>query len=252
MKSLHLLENKVAIVTGASKGIGKSIAITLAENGSKVVINGRDITSLEGVKADINKNGGQCIVISGDVSKPETAELVLNETIKNYGKIDILVNNAGVNMRSSTLEMSLNEWKTVLDMNLNSSLYFCKQTLPYMIKENYGKIINVSSTASKTPHRNAAPSYGASKAALNYLTMHLALEYADQNIYVNGVCPGPIETDMTKQWSEEYRERAISKIPLKKLGTPQNVADTVLFLASDLSDFITGETININGGAFMN
>lgn len=121
-----------------------------------------------------------------------------------------------------------------------------------MIEQKYGKIVNVSSTAAKTAHRNAAPSYGASKAGVNYLTRHLALEMAPHNIYVNAVCPGPVETDMSRQWTDEYRQEVSAKIPLQKLGTPQNVADAVLFLASHMSDFITGETINVNGGTYMN
>lgn len=185
--------------------------------------------------------------LSGSAANPDTAIEVVKTAIDNFGRIDILVNNAGINMRSSTLEMKLDDWQTVLDVNLNGTLYFCKAVLPYMIDQKYGKIVNVSSTTAKNAHRNAAPSYGASKAGVNYLTMHLALEMA-----ANAICPGPVETDMSQQWTDEYRQEVTARIPLRKLGTPQNVADTVLFLASSMSDFITGETINVNGGTYMN
>lgn len=247
-----LLENKVAIVTGASRGIGKSIALTLAKNGASVVIHGTNSNLLNELALQIEELGQKCIVKTGDSANPDTAIEIVKTTIENFGHIDILVNNAGINMRSSTLEMTLEDWKRVLDVNLNGTLYFCKAVLPYMIEKKYGKIVNVSSTTAKTAHKNAAPSYGASKAAVNYLTMHLALEMASHNIYVNAVCPGPVETDMSNQWTEEYRQAVMNRIPLNKLGTPQNVGDSVLFLASSMSDFITGETININGGTYMN
>lgn len=157
----------------------------------------------------------------GDAALPETATEVVNKAIENFGQIDILVNNAGINMRSSTLEMAIDDWKRVLDVNLNGTLYFCKAVLPYMIERKYGKIVNVSSATAKTAHRNAAPSYGASKAGVNYLTMHLALEMSSNNVYVNAVCPGPVETDMSLQWTEEYRQDVMARIPLQKLEHPK-------------------------------
>lgn len=247
-----LLENKVAIVTGASRGIGRSIALTLANQGAALVIHGTNVDLLSSLASEIEMLGQKCFIVTGDAALPETATEVVNKAIENFGQIDILVNNAGINMRSSTLEMAIDDWKRVLDVNLNGTLYFCKAVLPYMIERKYGKIVNVSSATAKTAHRNAAPSYGASKAGVNYLTMHLALEMASNNVYVNAVCPGPVETDMSLQWTEEYRQDVMARIPLQKLGTPQNVADTVLFLASSMSDFIAGETINVNGGTYMN
>lgn len=247
-----LLEGNVAIVTGASRGIGKAIALTLAQNGASLVINGTNLDLLNELAWQIEELGQRCLIQAGDAANPDTAMEVVKTAIDNFGRVDILVNNAGINMRSSTLEMNLDDWQTVLDVNLNGTLYFCKAVLPYMIDQKYGKIVNVSSTTAKTAHRNAAPSYGASKAGVNYLTMHLALEMASNNVYVNAVCPGPVETDMSQQWTDEYRQQVTARIPLHKLGTPQNVADTVLFLASSMSDFITGETINVNGGTYMN
>ncbi|HWR42083.1 SDR family NAD(P)-dependent oxidoreductase [Sporomusa sp.] len=247
-----LLANQVAIVTGATRGIGKSIALSLAQNGASLVINGNNEDLLKQLAAEIEQLGQKCLLQSGDIADPDTAAKIVKQAMDNFGRIDVLVNNAGINMRTPTLQMKLDEWKRVMDVNLNGTLYCCTAVLPVMIQQKYGKIINMSSTTAKTPHRNASPSYGASKAAVNYLTQHLALEMAKHNICVNAVCPGPVETDMSTQWSDEYRQQVLARIPLGKMGTTQNVADAVLFLASSMSDFITGETININGGTYMN
>jgi 3-oxoacyl-[acyl-carrier protein] reductase len=202
--------------------------------------------------AEIEALGQKCAIQLGDVAKQETAAGIAQTAISSFGRIDVLVNNAGLNMRSSSLEMKLEDWQRVMDVNLNGTLHCCMAVLPHMIKQQSGKIVNISSTMAKTPHKNAAPSYGASKAGVNYLTQHLALEMAKHGICVNAICPGPIETDMSRQWSEEYRQQVLLKIPLGRLGTPENVADGVVFLVSKMSDFITGETININGGTYMN
>lgn len=247
-----MLADKVAIVTGASRGIGKSIAKTLAESGASLAIVGTNLGLLNEVCCEVKELGRECLVYAGDVTKPETAQVVAEETIKHYGKIDILVNNAGINMRSSTLDIDLEDWHHVVDVNLNGNFYFSKAVLSHMVERNCGKIVNVSSTTAKSGHKNAAPSYGASKAGVDYLTKHLALEMAKYNINVNGVSPGPIETDMIKQWSGDYFEKVLSNIPLQRLGTPKNIADVVLFLASSMSDFITGETVNVNGGSYIN
>jgi 3-oxoacyl-[acyl-carrier protein] reductase len=249
---MKLLQGKIAIVTGASRGIGRAIALTLARQGASLVINGNSADLLQKLSVEIEALGQKCAIQPGDIAKPETAAAIAQTAIDSFGRIDVLVNNAGINMRSSSLEMKLEEWQRVMDVNLNGTLHCCRAVLPYMIKQQSGKIVNISSTAAKTPHQNAAPSYGASKAGVNYLTQHLALEMAKHGICVNAICPGPIETDMSTQWSEEYRRQVLLKIPLGRLGMPENVADGVLFLASKMSDFITGETININGGTYMN
>jgi len=247
-----MLDGKVAIVTGASRGIGKAVALKFAENGAKLILNGTNDRLLCDLRDRIRESRGEAVAVAGDVSDPKTAEETVRVARDAFGTVDILVNNAGINARSSTLDMSIEDWQRVLDVNLNGTLYFCRAVLPIMIARNGGKIVNVSSTTAKTAHKNAAPSYGASKAAVNYLTMHLAREMAKHNIYVNAVCPGPIETDMSDQWSSDYREAVRRSVPLGKLGTSQDVADVVLFLASGMSDFVTGETINANGGTYMN
>lgn len=247
-----MLSNKTVIITGASRGIGREIALTFAAHGANLVLNGTNHSLLEDVKREISQHSSSCISVVGDVSNPETAKLVVSEAIKQYTNIDVLVNNAGVNSRSSTLDMELSEWKRVLDINLNGNLYFSKAVLPHMIKRRAGKIINISSSTAKSGHRNASPSYGASKAAVDYLTKHLALEMAPHNITVNGLSPGPIDTDMVDQWTSDYREKVLANVPLQRLGKASDVAGAALFLASDLSSFITGETININGGTYIN
>lgn len=247
----QLLKDKVALITGTSSGIGREIALTFSRNGAKVVANGRNRERLAELKEIIESEGNEILISDGDITSFETAKLNIETTMKKFGRVDLLVNNAGINKRLSTIDTSIDDWNKVLDVNLNGAFYHTKSVLPYMINQGYGKIINISSRASKSPHKNAIPAYGASKAALNYLTKHIALEYADKNIIVNGICPGPIETEMTEQWDEEFRKYMLNNIPVKRLGTTREVANLALFLASNQSDFITGETININGGVLM-
>jgi 3-oxoacyl-[acyl-carrier protein] reductase len=249
---MGLLEGKVVIVTGASRGIGRAIAMTMAKNGASLVINGNSEALLKELAAAIGALGRECAVRPGDVANPETAAGLAQTAIDRFGRIDVLVNNAGINMRSSSLEMKLEDWQRVMDVNLHGTLHCCRAVLPHMIERRSGKIVNVSSTVAKTTHANAAPSYGASKAGVDYLTRHLALEMAKYGICVNAICPGPIGTDMATQWSDAYRQQVLARIPLGRLGTPEDVADGVLFLASKMSDFMTGETINVNGGTYMN
>jgi 3-oxoacyl-[acyl-carrier protein] reductase len=247
-----VLSGKIALVTGASRGIGRAVALRLAANEASLVLNGTDESRLDELRHEIVSAGGAAEVVVGDVADERTAQAAVEATLSAFGRIDILVNNAGVTTRTSTLEMTLDEWRRVLDVNLNGTLHFCRAVLPTMIAQGGGKIVNMSSTTAKTGHRNAAPAYGASKAAVNYLTMHLARELAQHRIYVNAVCPGPVETDMIGQWSADYRKRVEQDLPLGRLGTPREIADVVVFLASGMSDFITGETINANGGTYMN
>lgn len=245
------LKGKAAIVTGATRGIGRQIAVTLAAEGADVVINGNNRDGLTSVRDDIVALGRRCEIVVGDISVPVTSERMTQVCLDSFGKIDILVNNAGVNSRFPFLELTFEEWSRMLDINLNGAFHACKAVLPSMVERKSGAIVNVSSAASKTAHANASASYGVSKAGLNSLTQKLAYEMAPHGIRVNGVCPGPIETDMSQQWTEEYRSRITSKIPLGRLGAVEDVSRPVAFLASDEAAFITGETININGGKFI-
>lgn len=246
-----MLNGQAAIVTGASRGIGRAIAIRLADAGADVLVHGTSAARLAPLAAEIEEMGRRAVVQSGDVADPEVADAAVAAALDAFGKVDVLVNNAGINTRSGTLEMALADWQRVLDVNLNGTLHFCRAVLPAMIARGAGRIVNVSSSTAKTPHRNAAPAYGASKAAVNYLTMHLAREMAPHGVRVNAVCPGPVETDMTGEWDPAYRARVLDAVPLGRLGMPEEIAGAVLFLASDMSGFVTGATLNANGGTLM-
>ncbi|MGP6086370.1 SDR family NAD(P)-dependent oxidoreductase [Antarctobacter jejuensis] len=247
-----MLQGQVAIITGASRGIGRATALALARAGAALLLQATNGDRLTALAAEITAAGGKALTLAGDVTDPAIAEQAVNMAQDGFGRLDLLVNNAGINTRSSTLDMALDDWTRVMDVNLNGTLHFCRAALPPMIAQGAGAIVNVSSTTAKTPHRNAAPAYGASKAAVNYLTMHLAQEMAPHGIRVNAVCPGPTETDMSQQWTDAYRDRVTASVPLGRLGTPEDIAQTILFLCSPASGFITGETLNANGGTYMN
>ena len=246
-----MLAGRKAIVTGASRGIGRAAALVLAENGADVLITGTNRAKLDDLADRLRRAGSHVVVIAGDVTDPGVADEAVRLAIEEFAAVDILINSAGINARSATLDMAFDDWQRVIDVNLNGTLHFCQAVLPEMIRRGAGSIVNISSTASKTPHRNASPAYGASKAAVNYLTMHLAREMAPHGIRVNAVCPGPVETDMTADWSVEYRGRVLGGVPLGRMGAAREIADVAAFLASDKAAFITGETVNVNGGSFI-
>lgn len=246
-----MLQGKIAVVTGASRGIGHAVARALAERGADLLVHATATDRLDGICRDIRALGRRAVPFAGDVAAETCAQEAIAKAEAALGPVDILVNNAGINLRGASLEMDLAAWQRVLDVNLNGTLHFCRAVLPGMIARRGGVIVNVSSSASKAPHKNAAPAYGASKAAVNYLTMHLAQEMAPHNIRVNAVCPGPVETDMSNQWSPEYRGQVTSRVPLGRLGAAPEIAETVVFLASDMSGFVTGATLNANGGTLM-
>ena len=247
-----LLKDRIAIVTGSSRGIGRAVALAFSEQGASLVINGTNPDRLAEVASRIEERGGRCIIVPGDVSDPKTAERLAAAALDTFQRLDILVNNAGITSRVPTLKMNLEkDWNRVLQVNLNGALYSCLAVLPQMQKQGYGKIINIASLAAKRPHRNASPSYGASKAALLYLTRHLAREMAPYGININALCPGAIDTEMTDNWGDTYRRTVIEGIPMGRLGTSEEMAQAVLFMASNMSDFMTGEAMSVNGGAYM-
>lgn len=217
MGMMDMLKGKSAIVTGSSKGIGREIALALAANGADVVINGNDEEKLRCVKAGIEALGVKCRVVRGDISDSSTAARLAAACMEAFGKIDILVNNAGVNSRIPFLELTEEEWHRMMGINLDGVFYCCKAVLPYMAEKQSGTIINISSTASKTAHANASICYGASKAAVNSMTQKLAYEMGPYHIRVNGICPGPIETDMSLQWTKAYRTNVVKKIDRKSV-----------------------------------
>ena len=245
-----LLKGKAAIVTGSSRGIGRDIALAFAENGADVVIHGtREQPDL---RDRIRATGVRCECAAGDIGDYSTAERLTAACLDAFGRIDVLVNNAGVNSRTPFADLSLEEWERVLRTNLTGAFCTCKCVVPHMLRQRSGCIINLSSSAGKTAHPNAALPYGVSKAGINSLTQKLAWDLAPFGIRVNAICPGPIETDMTRQWTPEYREEVLKSIPVRRLGSGADVANAAVFLASDMSTFIVGESINVNGGKYMN
>lgn len=248
----RLLEGNAAIVTGSSRGIGREIALAFARHGANVVIHGTREEALLPLRQEILDLGGQCVCVAGDIGQYETAQRLAQACLDTFGKIDTLVNNAGINSRYSFLDLPLEEWDRMLQTNLTSAFYTCRCVVPHMLERGSGCIINMSSSAGKTPHPTSSISYGVSKAGINSLTQKLAYDLAPHGIRVNALCPGPIETDMSKQWTPEYREKVFSAIPLRRLGKGEDVANAAVFLASEMSAFIIGESININGGKYMN
>ena len=241
------LWGKVAIVTGASRGIGKATAMILAQNGANVVITSKNKTSLE-IAANEIKN---VVAIPGDIRKQTDVENVIENALKKFGKIDILINNAGIFPKIKPLhEISEEEWNEVIDINLTGQFRFAKSTIPYLMKTN-GCIVNVSSDAGLKSFENfEADAYTASKGALVLLTKAWAIEYAKYKIRVNCVCPGIVETDMTKPFltNEIDRSMAIAEHPIGRIGIPNDVAKAILYLVSEDSSWITGAILPIDGG----
>ena len=243
-----MLKDKTAIITGASRGIGRSIALKFAENGAFVGINyySEDKAAYETLK--LIKKSGKGILLKGDISKHKDVKNIVKKILDKVDKIDILVNNAGIYFRNSFSNINPDIWSKVISVNLTGCYYLCKEVIPYM-KSN-GKIIFISSQLA-FKGSNHGSDYAASKAGMLGLMRSLSLELAEKNINVNAVAPGTIDTDIISNYSIEMRRKRIKEIPLKRLGIPEDIANACLFLASNLSDYITGETINVNGGLYI-
>lgn len=247
------MENgKVALVTGAARGIGKEIAIKLAKEGYNVAINYRTKTDeLEALKSEIEKDFGvKCALVQGDVSIFEEAEKMVKETIEQLGKIDVLVNNAGITKDGLFMRMSKEDFEKVIDINLMGTFNVTRNVIPLMIKQRSGRVINISSVVGVAGNAGQT-NYSASKAGIIGFTKSLAREVASRNILVNAVAPGFIATDMTSVLNDNQKENINSQIPLKRMGTAEDVANLVKFLASDDSSYITGQVINVDGGMVM-
>lgn len=245
------LSGKVALVTGASRGIGKACALYLAELGAKVAINySRSSEQADQVVAQIKEMGGEAIAIRADVSKQAEVETMVDETIKSLGGLDILINNAGVTKDTLLIRMKEEDWDQVLDINLKGAFLVTKAAAKYMMKKRQGKIINISSVIGVSGNAGQA-NYAASKAGIIGFSKSIAKELAPRGILVNIIAPGFIDTDMTDVLNDQVKEAILSQIPLGRYGDPEDIAYLVGFLSSDQSQYITGQVIHVDGGMVM-
>ena len=241
------LRNKKIIVTGASGGIGNSIIKKLSENNAEILASGTKVEKLEELKSQFNN----VKTLKFDISQSDQIEeFIENASEELGGNIDCLVNNAGVTEDNLAIRMSLNEWKKVIDINLTSTFLMCKSAIKKMLKNKSGKIVNITSVVGHTGNLGQS-NYSASKAGIVAMSKSLAIEYAKKNININCISPGFIKTAMTDKIDEKFKEIIISKIPSARLGEPEDIANAVIFLASNQSNYINGETLHVNGGMYM-
>lgn len=245
------MERKVALVTGGTRGIGKEIALELANNNYDIILNYRNANDeLQNLKKEIESKDVKCFLVYGDVSKFEDCENIVKQSIDEFSKIDVLVNNAGITRDGLIMRMKKEDFDSVISTNLTGTFNVTRCVIPYMIKQKSGRVINLSSVVGITGNAGQT-NYAASKAGVIGFTKSLAKEVASRNILVNAIAPGFIETDMTNVLSDTVKESILNQIPLKRMGSPREVAKLVKFLASDDSKYITGQVINIDGGMVM-
>ena len=242
------LQGKKALITGASGGIGKEIAKVLIEHNAEVCISGRNHEELNALKKSLGK---KCHVVTCDLSKKAEIIELIKKADEFMGYIDILVNNAGITKDNIFLRMSENEWEDVLNVNLNSTFNILKLITKGMVKRKYGRIINISSVVGVTGGAGQV-NYSASKAGLIGLTKSLSQEIATRNITVNCIAPGFIETPMTEKLDDKRKDAILNSIPMNRIGKPKDLSSAIIFLASQESSYITGQTLHINGGLYMN
>lgn len=246
-----MLKDKVALVTGASRGIGKAIALGLAENGAAVAVNysSSEVSALE-VAELIQKNGGKAEIFKARVNIEAEVEEMYSDIEKSLGPVNILVNNAGITKDNLLMRMKTEEWDSVIDVNLKGVFLCTRRAVKSMMKNRYGKIINISSVVGFSGNAGQF-NYTAAKAGIIGMTKSAALEFASRGIRVNAVAPGFIETDMTASLPDDVKAAYMEKIPLKSLGRPEDIANAVVYLASPLSDYMTGQTLHLNGGIYL-
>jgi 3-oxoacyl-[acyl-carrier protein] reductase len=244
------LKGHVALVTGASQGIGRACAVELAKRGATVALCARNEEKLNAVRDEITAAGGQASVFKLDVTNDDEIKAVVKSAIEQLGKVDILVNNAGITKDNLLLRMKRPDWDAVLNTNLTSAYVAIQAVLSNMMKQRWGRIVNITSINGQMGQTGQA-NYSASKAGLIGLTMSVAREVASRNITVNAVSPGYIETAMTNELSPEMREQMLKYVPLGRVGQDIDVANAVCFLASDEASYITGHVLNVNGGLLM-
>lgn len=244
------LDDKVAVVTGASRGIGKAISIAMAGAGAKVALISRGGEALEKAADEIRQNGGVASAHPGDITDKEKIAATIQEVVDQYGALHIIVNNAGTTRDNLVLRMSDEEWNAPIDTNLSGTFNCIRAALRPMIKQRFGRIINITSVIGIMGNAGQA-NYAASKAGLIGLTKSVAKEYASRGITVNAIAPGYVATEMTSDISEEMAKKLIEGIPLGRMGEPEDVAPTAVFLASDAAGYITGQTLLVDGGMVM-
>jgi 3-oxoacyl-[acyl-carrier protein] reductase len=245
------LSNKTAIVTGASQGIGETIAIEMAKSGATVFCLARNKEALDATIKKITENGGKATAFSCDISNNDDFKSIVLNIVKENGSIDILVNNAGITKDNLLMRMSDDQWDDVLNINLKGSFTCIRSVIKHMMKKKFGRIINITSIVGITGNAGQA-NYAASKSGLIGLTKSIAKEVASRGITANCVAPGWIETSMTDQLSTEVKNKFLSQIPTGKIGQSKDIANTVIFLASDEAGYITGQTITVDGGRIIN
>jgi len=242
--------NRVAVVTGASRGIGREIALTLCRNQFDVVVASPEVEKNEEVAEAIRQCGGNTMTLDLDVSSRDSVKQGVDAVLKQMGRIDVLVNNAGITRDALSMRMKAEDWDRVIQINLTGAFNMAQAVIPPMMKERWGRIINIASVVGEMGNVGQA-NYVSSKAGLIGLTKCLAQELAARNITVNAIAPGYIETDMTAVLPQEVKDRMLAMIPLKRFGRPQDIANAVKFLASEDAAYITGAVIRVNGGMYM-
>lgn len=250
-RSPKRFENKVAIITGSGRGIGKQLAMDMASEGGRIVITDIDQEAMEATAKEIRTNGGECLAIPCDVSEAKSIEDLTRRVLDEWSTVDVLVNNAGLLLVGGIEEMTDKIIHDTLEVNVKGVLYAIRAVSPVMKENRYGKIVNVASVTGKNGDSSTFPVYGASKGAVITLTRSVARELGPYGINCNAVAPHAVMTEMMSYWDEERKERARAKIPLHRLGSVEDIANLMMFLASDEASFITGETVNINGGFYM-
>jgi 3-oxoacyl-[acyl-carrier protein] reductase len=244
------LSGQIALVTGGSQGIGRAIALALAERGADVAVMARSIEKCEAVAAEIRESGRRALTVRGDVAEADEVQRAVAGVAAELGSISILVNNAAITRDGLMLRMPRADWDAVMRTNLTGVFLVTQQALPLMVKARYGRIINLTSVAGQAGNAGQA-NYAAAKAGLIGFTKSLAREYAARNITVNALAPGLIETPMTEAMSATAREAALAQIPLRRFGTDREVACAAAFLASPEAAYITGQILGVNGGLYL-
>jgi 3-oxoacyl-[acyl-carrier protein] reductase len=244
------LSQRVVLVTGASQGIGRACALRLAREGASVAVAARNQDKLNELVNEITLAGGKAAAFSVDVANEEQIKSAVKAAIAHFGKVDILVNNAGITRDQLVMRMKRADWDAVLQTNLTSAYLCIQQVIPSMLKQRWGRIINITSVFGQMGQAGQA-NYAASKAGLIGLTMAIAREVGSRNITSNAVAPGFIETAMTASLGDEFKQNAAKQIPLGRVGVPEDVAAAVAFLASEEASYITGHVLNVNGGMLM-